>query len=418
MRNWAPLALPLALLPLLVLALALCPGSDQWAQHRAFLLIPYVLFAAAFLLGAFFGQSRVCFIAMLTAATTLLAHYSLFLKPDMVRGETVVLLATIYLPALAALFYRLDERGLLTLGGGIRGLAIVLSSLLVLALLPRIQALNESAAGPALSALRRAPGGAVPPAGMLAFLLCAPFLIVPRQHESPLLGPILCFSLLFAFVGLGCCARAWRPAQQPAVLLTFMAAAALTQAWAVMESSWRSANLDELTQLPGRRALKLHLERLGQSYAIAVADLDRFKKINDRYGHDVGDQVLRFAASRLRRIRAGAAYRHGGEEFAVVCEGAPFDGFVAALEEVRLAIGGREFGVRRKTRPRRKPEEGAPDRDGGAVENVTVTLSFGVAQSGRPYGSPYDVMEAADRALYRAKREGRNCLRVAPVEDV
>jgi diguanylate cyclase (GGDEF)-like protein len=419
MRTWAPLAFPVALLAILLPLFGFCPGTASWGRHGVFVAMPHVLLAASFVLGACFGQSRICFVSLLLSATTFAAHYAHFVKPDPVQGETTLLLSAVYLPALTALFYRLDERGLLSLGGGVRGLAIVLSAALVLFLLPRIQALNQAVAGVAARATVRPSGaGSVAAAGGLALALSAPFLLIPRQHESPLLGPTLCLSLVFALLAMCFRAALWRAPQQATVLLGSMSGAALTLILAVMETSWRNANLDELTQLPGRRSLKLRLERLGPAYAIAVADLDHFKKINDRHGHDVGDQVLRFVASRLRRIAVGTAYRHGGEEFAVVCEDVPFADFLDALEDVRLAVGGREFGVRRRGRPRRKPETVVRVAVPGGVENVPVTISIGAAESGRGYATPHEVMDAADRALYRAKRDGRNCVRTSQPPEV
>ncbi|MBD9413860.1 GGDEF domain-containing protein [Pseudomonas sp. PDM16] len=85
---------------------------------------------------------------------------------------------------------------------------------------------------------------------------------------------------------------------------------------AVVHEAYQMAYRDELTGLPGRRALNDRLDRLGRNYVIAMADVDHFKKFNDTHGHDVGDQVLRLVASQLRRIGGGGkAYRFGGEEF-------------------------------------------------------------------------------------------------------
>lgn len=76
---------------------------------------------------------------------------------------------------------------------------------------------------------------------------------------------------------------------------------------------------DELTSLPGRRALKEYLLKLGSEYTIAMFDIDHFKKFNDTHGHDVGDQVLRMVASKLATVSGrGKSFRYGGEEFTLV----------------------------------------------------------------------------------------------------
>ncbi|MDP0971523.1 diguanylate cyclase, partial [Klebsiella pneumoniae] len=79
---------------------------------------------------------------------------------------------------------------------------------------------------------------------------------------------------------------------------------------------------DELTGLPGRRALNERTQRLGRNYVLAITDVDHIKRFNDTHGHDVGDQVLRLVASKLSKVNGGGrAYRYGGEEFAVVFAG-------------------------------------------------------------------------------------------------
>ena len=137
-------------------------------------------------------------------------------------------------------------------------------------------------------------------------------------------------------------------------------------------------------------------------------DIDHFKRINDRHGHEVGDQVLRYVASRLRENRAGKAYRYGGEEFVIVCTRGNYERNVAALEELREAIADKGFVRRGRKRPRRKPSQ--PRTRGGSRHTVGVTASIGVARNSDRYDSASDVLRAADKALYRAKRAGRNRL--------
>ena len=99
-------------------------------------------------------------------------------------------------------------------------------------------------------------------------------------------------------------------------------AAGLTLGLSVMETSYAMAFRDELTDLPARRALMRDLEGMGRLYAAAMVDVDHFKRFNDRYGHDVGDQVLRMVAAKLAKAPGGGrAYRYGGEEFALLYPG-------------------------------------------------------------------------------------------------
>jgi diguanylate cyclase (GGDEF)-like protein len=166
------------------------------------------------------------------------------------------------------------------------------------------------------------------------------------------------------------------------------------------------ASIDPLTSLPNRRALDDRLQqewarfqRHGGPLSLVMADIDNFKRVNDTYGHSVGDHVLQEVGQaiagqcRLTDLPA----RYGGEEFAVLMPGesAPDATRMAercrqAVEAVRVAVG---------------------------QEVVRVTASFGVADS-RGLASPEALIESADQALYAAKAAGRNVVRMAEVPAV
>jgi diguanylate cyclase (GGDEF)-like protein len=175
----------------------------------------------------------------------------------------------------------------------------------------------------------------------------------------------------------------------------------------LVEDSYRLAYHDELTALPGRRALDEALATLDGQYIVAMADVDHFKRFNDRYGHEVGDQALRMVADELARVGHPArAYRYGGEEFAMLLPGHSPAEALARLDELREAVASRGFAVRSPKRPRKKPDK--PSRPSSPTERVKVTVSIGAAGPGARHPEPGDVLRAADAALYRAKRRGRN----------
>src|SRR2546426_9194380 len=96
---------------------------------------------------------------------------------------------------------------------------------------------------------------------------------------------------------------------------------------------------DTLTGLPARRALNEALLRLGGQYSVAMIDVDHFKRINDRHGHDVGDQVLKMIAAKLAQVSGGGkAYRYGGEEFAVIFPGRKAEECLADVEALRGVV--------------------------------------------------------------------------------
>jgi diguanylate cyclase (GGDEF)-like protein len=196
-----------------------------------------------------------------------------------------------------------------------------------------------------------------------------------------------------------------------------LTAGALVLALAVVETSYAMAFRDELTGLSARRALWQEIDSAGRSYAVAMVDVDHFKKFNDRHGHDVGDQVLKLVAGQLGKVGGGGrAFRYGGEEFTVVFPGKGREEALPHLEELRERIETSRFAVRRLGRPRKKPAAKSPTAKSPAAKKakkraprrLSVTVSIGVAERTEKAATGEAVVKAADKALYRAKRGGRN----------
>jgi diguanylate cyclase (GGDEF)-like protein len=158
------------------------------------------------------------------------------------------------------------------------------------------------------------------------------------------------------------------------------------------------AVIDPLTGMLNRKALSVRTEELeqqshftGEPIGVVVGDIDNFKQVNDRFGHERGDVALREVAYLLRKqLRAfDLAYRLGGEEFLVLVPGATLDESTSVAEQLRAAIEGGEL-----------------------IEDMPLTMSFGVSASSE--GTPFEyrgVFAEADEALYAAKAAGRNCVR-------
>ncbi|MBI6951160.1 MULTISPECIES: GGDEF domain-containing protein [unclassified Pseudomonas] len=180
---------------------------------------------------------------------------------------------------------------------------------------------------------------------------------------------------------------------------------------AVSHEAYQMAFRDELTGLPGRRALNERMQRLGRNYVIAMTDVDHFKKFNDTHGHDVGDQVLRLVASRLSKVTGGGrAYRYGGEEFALVFAGKTAEECLPHLEAVREMIANYAIQLRDQNSRPQDDSTGRQRRGGGANTTVSVTISIGVAERQIEHRNPEEVLKSADQALYSAKGAGRNCV--------
>ena len=168
----------------------------------------------------------------------------------------------------------------------------------------------------------------------------------------------------------------------------------------VLQESWRMAYLDELTLLPGRRALREKLQSLLGLYTLVMVDIDLFKKFNDSYGHEIGDEALRTIAAKLNKVTGGGtAYRYGGEEFTLVFANKSKEQVKQYIEELREHIAKSPFVVKRRTNKKTKR---------GKDKSVTITVSCGIADS-IGISTTEETLKKADVALYKAKKKGRNC---------
>ncbi|MDP4527680.1 GGDEF domain-containing protein [Alkalimonas delamerensis] len=174
------------------------------------------------------------------------------------------------------------------------------------------------------------------------------------------------------------------------------------------------AYIDELTQLPQRRALMGHLNRLGKKSAVTMLDVDHFKKFNDTYGHDVGDQVLRLLGAILAKQRGMTAYRYGGEEFTLVFHHANPKKLKEQLEQVRQQVADYPLVVRQGGRPKDhetgKKQRSAKHNSGSKTVQITISLGCAIRQGSE---KPESLLKRADEALYKAKKKGRNCVVLA-----
>jgi two-component system, cell cycle response regulator len=166
-----------------------------------------------------------------------------------------------------------------------------------------------------------------------------------------------------------------------------------------VQQSMELAVTDALTGLYNRRYMESHADSLveraaarGKPLSVLMVDIDHFKTINDTYGHNAGDDVLREFSDRLRSCIRGIdlACRHGGEEFVVVMPDTDLGVANKVAERIRRRIAGEPFPIERGSR------------------SVEVTISVGLAGRIGPQDSCALIMKRADSALYRAKRNGRN----------
>jgi diguanylate cyclase (GGDEF)-like protein len=257
-----------------------------------------------------------------------------------------------------------------------------------------------------LAAARQADWSGIPNFFLvITFYVAGFYLLILAFQKRDVLAAGLLGMLLSVFIGMG-------PGQAQTGSQAFFSATGLILLFSCTEASFIMAYRDELTGLPSRRALNQALAGLGNHYAIAMIDVDHFKRFNDTYGHKAGDQVLKLLAARLIRMTGGGrAYRYGGEEFTVVFSGKSKEEALLHLETCRRRLSETPFIVRGKARRASSAGRRGNLPKGSARKKVKVTASFGVAEPGSVFKTPAQVVTAADRALYRAKKAGRNCVK-------
>ena len=356
---------------------------------------PYTVLAAALLLGFRFNRSRLVFTVVLLA----LAQYVLDRGVATPEQRLFFHATTFLLPINLALVALLPERGTVTPAGLMRWTLIAIQ-VVVVAFLAR--SFPEQAT--ALVRTRFLPAvlsewTPLAQPAIVVFLGMGTVLVLAWIREPQ--SPVRAYAYALVAVFLGLTWKATGPGQE-----IWLATAGLVLVVAVVEASYLMAYRDGLTELPGRRALNEALPRLSGQFTVAMIDVDHFKRFNDRYGHDAGDHVLRLVASRLAHAPGGGtAYRYGGEEFAVIYPGKGAEECMPHLEELRETVETSRFTMRRRFRPRNKAN--AP-KGKKTREAIVITVSIGVAEKNHRHSTPDQVVQAADKALYRAKEAGRN----------
>lgn len=180
----------------------------------------------------------------------------------------------------------------------------------------------------------------------------------------------------------------------------------------LVRDAYKMAFIDTLTQIPSRRALEEYTKGLTPPFSLCMVDIDHFKKFNDTYGHDRGDEVLRYVAKELERVGGGGrAFRYGGEEFTIIFANKFNSDAKGFLEQIRESISEKGFILRQKDRPNDKKGKSQRGSSSKKHKKVNLSVSMGLCDSGDAKYI-YDMFILADKALYRAKKAGRNCLKI------
>ena len=363
-------------------------------------LLPYLFIFTSMILAWVFHHSREFYILFLSGSTYwIMQNTSLIESGDSFNVYLLYSLICLLLPINIAVISMLSERGIINFHGIKRMAIFVLQAMFIywisqadirpLTLLFEYQFISSELVK----------NNTIPHLAQLAFLICLVYLFIQTLLKPGLLLAAHTSVIISLWFSLNVYNESY-------TAILWFSVIGITLLASMILNSKQLAYLDELTNLPSRRALKQYLATLGRSYSIAMIDIDHFKKINDKYGHDVGDQVLKKLASALRRVQGGGrAFRYGGEEFTIVFANKDIDEASLCANQLRDSIANSPFVIRGKRRPKKRPEQ---PKKNPPINEIVVTISIGIAQRSELLLTTDEVFKVADENLYRAKNQGRN----------
>lgn len=366
-------------------------------------LVPYSFFIVSAFISLYFGRSRIFYLSFFMA----LLHWALtsyypYQQPS--QQLSLLLVLGVLGPINLAILSLLRDRGMSLVQ------SYIFASMLGLQLALVVEVMNGHVGqwleGLELTYLTQTlfdDVGVFLPNAVLLSLLLSSIVIAARllfRHtplNNALMVLLLAQGLAFNFIG------------STTIVVVLFVVSGLVALLCLLQHSYDMAYRDELTGLLGRRALNERFLRLGGHYIIVMVDVDHFKKFNDTYGHDVGDQVLKMLASHLDKTGGGGrAYRYGGEEFVLVFEHKSLQQVKPYLEKLRQNVANYPMRIRGQGRPKDAQKGARLRKKISGATDLSVTISLGAAHRSESLKTPLAVMEAADKALYRAKKAGRN----------
>jgi len=375
-------------------------GLPGWMQPLV-AVYPYIVLTVGLLFGWHFDRSRVVFALLVLALAD--RALLLFAAGDAATegvGRIVFNAVAFLLPLNLLALSLIKERGILTRSGLMR-LSLILSQLLLVAWICRPE-LADVAASLELSYVdpRWTEWTRIAQPALVAFLVASVlqlsrFMVYKNAIESGFV-----WALVASFIALHGSRFGWTPTN-------YFAMAGLILFLALLEASYKMTYHDELTGVPGRLALDQALTGLGSRYSVAMVDIDHLKDFNNQYGQTVGDQVLQIVATKIASVSGGGkAFRYSGEEFVVLFPGKSAGDTLAPLETLRKTVETSRFVLRGQGHLRE--QTGEPSGDSSTGEELSATISVGVAERDERKTTPEQVIKAAYRVLYRAKMDGGN----------
>lgn len=381
MRQVKPLAIPFGLF---FLACILFLKIDIFPAGLLAVLpfIGYAVLTVGMVVSYFFNRSKFFFVFLLL----ILIQFAFMTPASKAAFEPLYLVVAVLAPINVWVFSMFAERSIVSLSGVLRITFILFQVLMLIVVanggLPLVKSFFVV--------------NPMPQFAIVCFLAVFLYLTKAKGQQEYFRNSIIVVLLsLFAIFSFKNSISIATP--------VFLTVSGIVLVSSLVRESYSMAYLDELTGLPARRALKEAMSNLRGKYVIAMVDIDHFKKINDNYGHDTGDDVLRHVGSVLSRsVSDGKVFRAGGEEFVILFPGKDASQVKPYLEQLRKAVEEKEFYIR-GTIPKTGNSRGKESSRG-----ITVTVSIGACEKNDRNRTPEKVLKTADTAMYSAKNEGRN----------
>lgn len=363
-----------------------------------FVSLPYILAFFALVLSVWFQHSRFFY-----AICAILFSIIVLSSP----GKTNIIALrngiSLLIPIIFTILAVTEERGITSKPGLKKGICIIVLMLFIL--------IDSGRVNPYLAKLK--PAGlmlvdnkgiqGIPRLSVFLFIVCLSILLTRFLSLSS--------NMDMAFVGatLGCFVIL-HFTEFIDILSFFSTAVFFIFIISMFEASYSLAFHDTLTGLLTRRAMEQEFLRIGNKYTLAIIDIDHFKKVNDNFGHQVGDEILKMVASTIEKYaKGGKVFRYGGEEFVVIFPRKTIKDTLVIFERIRYGIQERSFVIRSSNRPKKKPEDKSLYK--GGTNRIRVTVSIGIAEKSEDLCTSSQLVGVADKALYQAKSNGRNCIR-------
>jgi len=408
--KWAAIYLLLGGVPLFFKFLPM--GSEILSQTGIIDFLRYAPYAGLFLiaiLGWKINQTRIFWSTFL-----LLFFYHYLLHPEMfhltepMRIQTFQIVSASY-PLSLCVIYLLKESRIWSDWSLTRVLLASLPFVLLLCLFGWANDLYQKLlfwGPPSLGQLSRIPN--------LCWVTTGLFLLVVTYLPEPKIKPYM-IALMTTFLPFLFCIQTSllsnapdsKASVIPNIVIVFVTITVILL-FALLRMYVQKVYLDPLTAIFNRQALDERLHNLSGDFALAMVDIDHFKKFNDTYGHGEGDNVLRMVAQHLQEHLGDNVYRYGGEEFCGIFEGSIIDSAVEKMDKIRSTLEKRKFVLRGKRAGGYSGINNPFKKNDSRGKKVHITISAGVAFSSKKARTYEEVIKRADHFLYEAKEKGRN----------